>query len=208
MPDLAAHPMPEAATVPAALPLRPQHFYPVDEYLRFERRADSKHEYYAGAIYAMVGASEPHVLIVSNLIFCLRTRLRGRPGKVYATDMRLKVSPTGLYTYPDVMVVCGEAKLSDDGHDTLENPRLVVEVLSRSTETYDRVTKLKHYQSLESVTDYLLVAQDARRVEHHTRRADGSWARVEVTSNGKVVLPEIGCELPLDEIYEQIDLPA
>ncbi len=182
--------------------------YTVEEYLSFERGSPSKHEYYAGDIYAMVGATEPHVLIVTNLVVALSTRTRGRGCKVYANDMRLKVTPAGLYTYPDLIALCGQAKLSDDHHDTLENPQVVIEVLSPSTEAYDRGEKLEHYQRIDSLTDYLLVAQDTRRVEHHVRQPDGSWKQTAVSGAGVVSLPSIGCELPLDEIYERIELPA
>lgn len=182
--------------------------YTVEEYLDFERASPTKHEYLAGDIYAMVGASEPHVLIVTNLVFLLKLRFRGRPCKVYANDLRLKVAETGLYTYPDLIAICGEAKLSDGHHDMIENPQVVIEVFSPSTEEYDRGEKLDHYKQIESLTDALLVAQDARRVEHHARQADGSWKRSEVTGRGVVSLPSIGCEMPLDEIYEQIELPA
>ena len=193
---------------PAVPAVRPRRRYTVEEYLDFERASPTKHEYLAGDIYAMVGASEPHVLIVSNLIFLLRLRFRGRPCKVYANDLRLKVSQTGLYTYPDVIAICGEVKLSDSHHDMIENPQVVIEVLSPSTEEYDRGEKLDHYKQIESLTDALLVAQDVRRVEHHARQPDGSWRRSEVAGSGVISLPSIGCDLPLAEIYDQIELPA
>ena len=209
MPELT---VPSAAGRPESKPATPvarsRRRYTVEEYLDFERASPTKHESLAGDIYAMVGASEPHVLIVTNLVFLLKLRFRGRPCKVYANDLRLKVSDTGLYTYPDLIAICGETKLSDGHHDMIENPQVVIEVLSPSTEEYDRGEKLDHYKQIESLTDALLVAQDARRVEHHARRADGSWKRSEVTGRGVVSLPSIGCEMPLDEIYEQIELPA
>lgn len=209
MPELATPPTSERPPTNAlGTPRRPRYRYTVEEYLSFERRSPSKHEYFAGDIYAMVGATEPHVLIAGNVFFCLKAQLRGRPCKVYQSDMRLKVASSGLFTYPDVMALCGEAKLSDDHRDTIENPQVVVEVLSPSTEAYDRGEKLEHYAALPSLADCLLVAQDTRRVEHHARQPDGSWKRTEVAGAGAVSLPSIGCELPLADIYEQIDFPA
>lgn len=208
MPGVAAPPASERPLSAPAATGRPRYRYTVEEYLSFERGSPSKHEYYAGDIYAMVGATEPHVLIAGNTFFCLKAQLRGRPGKAYQSDMRLKVAPAGLFTYPDVMALCGEAQLSDDHRDTVENPQVVIEVLSPSTEAYDRGEKLEHYMRLDSLTDCLLVAQDTRRVEHHARQPDHSWKRNEVTGNGIVHLPSIGCELPLAEIYEQINLQA
>ena len=209
MPGLAAPPTPERPSPSLTVtPGRPVHCYTAEEYLAFERGSPSKHEYYAGGIYAMVGAIERHVLITGNVFFCLKSQLRGRPCKAYQSDMRLRIGPTGLYTYPDVMALCGEVKLSDGHRDTIENPQVVVEVSSPSTEAYDRGEKLEHYVRLDSLTDILLVAQDARRVEHHARQPDKSWKRNEITGNGTVSLPSIGCVLPLDEVYEQIELPA
>src|SRR5947208_218210 len=113
----------------------------VEEYLEFERAAELRHEYLAGEVFAMVGASEPHNLIVTNVVGELRQQLKSRPCKVYPTDMRVKVAPSGLYTYPDVVVVCGPAQFDDAQRDTLLNPTLLVEVLSASTEAYDRGDK-------------------------------------------------------------------
>ena len=209
MHDLASPPDTERRRVPEAGPFpRPQHHFTVDEYLAFERTSDSRHEYYAGNIYVMVGGTEPHNLIAGNAFYCLKSQLRSRPCKVYTSDMRLKIAPTGLYTYPDVMALCGEVKLADDCRDMIENPQIVVEVLSPSTEAYDRGTKLDHYKRLESVTDCILISQDARRVEHHARGTDGRWRKTNVTGSGIIRLASLGCEIPLDEIYDQIELPA
>src|SRR5206468_6291774 len=117
-------------------------------------------EYINGQIYAMSGASREHNLIVVNLIRELSSQLRGRPCEVYASDMRVKVRPTGMYTYPDVVAVCGEPRFEDEQVDTLVNPAVIVEVLSPSTEAYDRGQKFAHYRKLESLTEYVLVAQN------------------------------------------------
>ncbi|HEX6985850.1 MAG TPA: Uma2 family endonuclease [Planctomycetaceae bacterium] len=158
-----------------AVPGPPRYRYTVEEYLAFERGAPSKHEYFAGNIYAMTGASRRHVLIVTNLVTALTNRLADRPCEVYSNDMRLKVSSTGLYTYPDVMVACGEPRFEDAEIDTLLNPQVVVEILSRSTKDYDLGEKFEHYREVESITDYVLVSQDARRVERRSRQPNGAW---------------------------------
>ncbi|MGH7127171.1 MAG: Uma2 family endonuclease [Planctomycetaceae bacterium] len=187
----------------------PRHRYTVEEYLDFERGSDSKHEYYAGEIFAMVGASEPHVLIVTNVVIELGSQLKGRRCKVYSNDMRLKVGPTGLYTYPDVMAVCGEAEFDDAQFDTLLNPNVVIEAFSPSTEDYDRGAKFEHCRRVPSLTDYVLISQSTRRVEHYSRQADGGWLLTEVTAaDGVVQLKSIGCELRLGDIYDKIDLPG
>ncbi len=198
-----ASPLP--AVVPPMTPV-PRHRHSVAEYLDFERGAATKHEYYDGTIYAMTGATEPHNSILMNAAFALKSRLRGRRSKVYVSDMRLQVEPTGLYAYPDVMALCGDVNLAGDSRDMITNPQVVVEVLSPSTENYDRGGKFEHYRQLASVTDYLLISQDARRVERRARQADGTWQTTLTEGDGVVPLPAIGCELPLDELYEQVEL--
>lgn len=177
------------------------------DYLAFERRADYKSEYLAGEIFAMVGASEPHNLIVANVIAELRQQLKKRPCKVYPSDMRVKVSPTGLYTYPDVTVLCGQAQFDDERRDTLLNPTLIIEVLSDSTEGYDRGKKFEHYRKLESLTEYVLIAQDRCHIESYRRQSNGQWLLVEVTDpQSRIPLPAIDGELALAEVYDKVDL--
>lgn len=184
----------------------PRRHFTVEEYLNFERGVDTKHEYHDGEIFAMGGASEAHVLIVTNITGELRSQLKRRPCKVYSTDMRLKVSPTGLYTYPDVMAVCGDARIEGDDLDTLLNPTIVVEVLSESTEDYDRATKFDHYRKIGSLTDYLLVAQDKPEIEQRTRRPDGTWSSTQAAGlTAAVRLHSIGCELRLSEVYDKVE---
>jgi len=122
-----------------------------EEYLRLERQAEYKSEYLNGEIFAMSGASREHNLIAGNIVAELNQQLRAKPCEVYPSDMRLKVTATGLYTYPDVMVVCGEPKFEDKYVDTLLNPTLIVEVLSQSTERYDRIAKTSYYRTLDSL---------------------------------------------------------
>jgi Uma2 family endonuclease len=177
----------------------------VAEYLALERETAEKHEYFKGEIYAMGGASFSHALLTGNVTRELGNRLREKPCRVLPTDLRVKVSPTGLYTYPDVVVVCGEPKLEQPG-DTLLNPKLIVEVLSESTERKDRGWKFEQYQAIDSLTDFLLVAQDTPRLELFTREADGRWLYVaENRMEASVRLVSIGCELKLAEVYEKVE---
>jgi Uma2 family endonuclease len=178
-----------------------------EEYLAIERAAERKSEYLNGEMFLMSGASPRHVGIVTNLVRELSTALRGRPCWVFSTDLRLWVSPTGLYTYPDVLVGCGELRFADDRNDTLLNPSLVVEVLSQSTEDWDRGGKFAHYRTLDSVSDYLLVAQDRHHVELFSRQADGRWLFWETGGEGEAVeLPALGIRLSLAEIYARVDV--
>lgn len=189
--------------------LKQSPYFTVEEYLARERAADYKSEYFNGEIFAMAGASEPHVLIVNGIMARLYLQLEHRPCKVYSNDMRLKVSPTGLYTYPDVAVVCGEAQFDDGELDTLLNPTLIVEVLSNSTESYDRTTKFEHYSKLESLQEYLLVARNRPRVELFTKQDEGRWILAAFENLEDVVqLASIGCELALKDIYRKIDFDA
>jgi Uma2 family endonuclease len=138
----------------------------------------------------------------------LSRELKPQPCEVYPSDMRVRVSATGLYTYPDVVVVCGEPRLEDDEQDTLLNPSLIIEVLSPSTESYDRGKKFEHYRTLESLVEYLLVAQDEPRVEQFVRQPGGTWLFTATSGRDAVVhLPSLGCSLALAEIYDKVPLP-
>ena len=180
-----------------------------EEYLERERQAETKSEYFAGEVFAMAGAGEAHNLIVTNVIIALGTQLRKRPCKVYPSDMRVLVSPTGLYTYPDVVVVCGEPRFLDEKRDTLLNPTLLVEILSESTEAYDRGKKFEHYRQIESLQEYLLVSQVAPRVERFLRQEAGTWLFSEAKGlHATAELTSIQCRLPLAEVYEKVDAIA
>jgi Uma2 family endonuclease len=180
-----------------------------EEYLTLERQAEFKSEYYAGEVFAMAGASARHALIVTNLVRELSTQFKRRPCNVYSNDLRVRISATGLYTYPDVVVVCGEPQWADDQKDTLLNPTLIVEVLSESTKDYDRGGKWEHYRRLESLTEYVLVAQDKVHVEHYIRQADNQWLLSETNDVADTIhLPSIRCELALTEVYDKVELPG
>jgi Uma2 family endonuclease len=177
------------------------------EYLAFERASDVKHQYDAGEIFAMAGATERHNLIAGNVFASLHRQLRRHPYNVYPSDMRVKLPSLSIYTYPDVTVVCGGAELEDETLDTLLNPTVVVEVLSPSTESYDRGRKSQGFRSLPSLREYLLIAQDAVHVEQYVRQPDGRWILSEEASlGGTIHLASIGCDLEVAEIYEKTDL--
>lgn len=176
-----------------------------EEYLEIERRAERKSEYYKGEMFAMAGASPKHVLIVTNLVAELRQPLKNKPCLVYSVDLRLRVTATGLYTYPDVIVVCGAAEFADDQQDTLLNPTLVIEVLSESTQDYDRGRKFEHYRTVPSLVDYLTVAQDRPHVEHSYRQ-DSHWTLVDYDGlTQSIHLASIDVVLPLAEVYDKVE---
>ena len=176
------------------------------EYLAFERvQTDAKHEYLHGEITAMSGASLVHNIIVTNLVINIGTQMRGRPCNVFSSDMRVKIPATGLYTYPDIAALCGVPQLEDAAADTLLNPSVIIEVLSPSTEAYDRGTKFAHYQTIGSLQEYVLVAQDKPRIEIFRRQENGDWLySVAQTPEATVRLDVINCELALAEVYEGV----
>jgi len=177
-----------------------------EQYLEIERQAEYKSEYFNGEIFAFAGATENHVVIVGNISAAFHTQLRKKECKVYTNDMRVKVDITRLYTYPDVVVVCDKPKFEDDAHDTLLNPTVLIEVLSPSTEDYDRGAKFEHYRTIRSLSDYILVAQHKIHVERYVRQSDRSWLFSEFKSaNDKFQIQSIGCELSVAEIYEKIE---
>ncbi len=178
------------------------------EYLEFERISEIKHEFLDGEIFAMSGASRPHNLICVNLIRMISTQFRGGDCEVYPSDMRVKIS-AGKYTYPDVSVVCGDATFIDDDLETLTNPSIIIEVLSPSTEGYDRGKKFQHYRKMPSLQEYILVAQDHIHLEHYKLQADGVWGLVDLEGAQAVLeFSTIPCTLPLTEIYERVTFPG
>jgi Uma2 family endonuclease len=198
-----------------------------EEYLETERASQHKSEYRDGRVLAMTGASREHNLIAVNIVCELRTQLAGRPCEAYVSDMRVQVRSTGLYTYPDVVVVCGEPQFEDRHVDTLLNPTVIFEVLSPSTEAYDRGEKFAHYRRLESLTDYVLVTEERARVEHYVRLPDdqtpasvtgifrgddtagGYWILSEISDpEGNLRLSSIDCDLAVRSIYERITFPV
>lgn len=176
-----------------------------EEYLALERTADIKSEYLDGEMFAMSGASRWHNLITGNLTGELSTQLKKCPCEVYSSDLRVHIPATGLYTYPDVAVVCGEPRFEDEQLDTLLNPRILVEVLSPTTEGYDRGKKFEHYQSIDSLAEYLLVDQTRPRVEHYVRQDGNQWLLTVFEGlQATVTLPSIQCGLALAEVYDKV----
>ena len=187
------------------MPQLAESFITPADYLGRERRSEVRSEYLNGRIYAMSGASREHNRITINLSAMLHSRLKGKPCEPFSGDLRVKVSPTGLYTYPDVIVACGESLFEDEHVDTLLDPTVIIEVLSDSTEAYDRGEKFAHYRALESLTDYLLVAQDRPRIEHFVRQLDSRWLySVTDRLDKQVEIATIDCVLPLAEVYERV----
>jgi Uma2 family endonuclease len=186
---------------------QPKTLLTAEQYLEIERAAESKSEFFGGEMFAMAGAGESHNRLVWNLIALLGPQLRSGPCQGYPSDMRVRVSPTGLYTYPDVAVVCGEAQFLDGRKDTLLNPGLIAEVLSPSTEAYDRGRKFEHYRSIASLNQYLLVASERVHVDLYTRRADGQWLFTSADgADGAIDLTSVGCQVTLAALYEDVAL--
>lgn len=176
-----------------------------EDYLTTERAAEMRSEYHDGEVFAMAGASYAHNLIVANLIAALRPRLRGGSCAVLPSDLRLWIEASRRYVYPDVTVVCGDPRFTDEHRDTLTNPIVLVEVLSKATEAYDRGEKFELYRTLPSFAEYLLFAQDRPHCEHFVRQPGDRWLLTEEHRlDVPLELASIGCELTLEEVYEEI----
>jgi len=181
----------------------PKTFVTPEEYLERERKAECKSEYYNGGIFAMSGVSRKHDGIAMMLQFLIAGHLRGKSCRPYSAEVRVLAQPSGLYTYPDLSVVCGKPQYADSDVDTLINPILLVEVLSPSTEVYDRGQKAKLYRAIPSLQELLLVSQETYEVELYRRQPDGSWSIVSVTGlDASMELASIGYTLHLRELYE------
>jgi Uma2 family endonuclease len=179
-------------------------FISPEQYLEIEREAEHRSEYLNGGMFAMAGASRSHGRIVVNTTACLWHQLRGGPCEVAMTDLRLSIKAVNVYTYPDIMVTCGPAGLADE-QDIVTNPRFIAEVLSDSTKNYDRGEKFRFYRTIPGFSEYLLLAQDSIRAEHHQRQPDGSWIFREFTSpDRQIELASIECRLGLGALYERV----
>lgn len=188
--------------------------YTVDDYLAIERESDERHMYLDGEIYAMAGESDAHGDISVNIVISLGNQLKGKPCRVKTKDTKVRSGPTpmagkstsGLFSYPDVMVVCGESEFHDAYKDVLLNPSVIVEVLSEGTETFDRGEKFRRYRKWNpTLRDYILVSQDKPQVEHFARQADDSWSyHCQEGLDKQVIIASIQCVLKLVELYEGI----
>ena len=188
---------------------QPKSFLTPEQYLEIERKAEFKSEYFRGEMFAMSGANRAHSLLTTNLIGHLYPQLANRDCELYSSQMRLRVTPTGLYTYPDFVAVRGKPQFIDDQVDTVLDPIFIAEILSPATEAYDRGRKFEHYRSLESLSEYLLVAQDRVAVDLYTRQANGLWL---LTGAGwpedTLELRSIECQLSIAELYRKVPLPG
>jgi Uma2 family endonuclease len=186
---------------------QPKTFLTPEQYLEIERKAEYKSEYYNGEMFAMAGAREAHNLITMNLGAQIHAQLRSGPCRVYSSDMRVSVSPTGLYTYPDIVVACESPRFLDGERDTLLNPTLIVEVLSPSTEAYDRGRKFGHYRTIESLNEYLMVSSERVGAELFTRQTDGAWLLTAASEiQDTLHLSATGCRLALADLYAKVEL--
>jgi Uma2 family endonuclease len=188
---------------------QPQPRLTPEQYLQAERAAESRSEYYNGRVYAMPAGSYQHSQIIGNLIGELHAALKKRACSVGANDLRLRVSPEGLYTYPNVVVICGDPQFADDQRDTLLNPTLIVEVLSPSTEAYHRGVKSAQYRTIKSLEEYVLVAQAEPRVEVFRRQPGGHWLLSEAVGLDAVARFEsLDCVIKLGDIYDKVTFNA
>ena len=182
-------------------------FFTPEEYLALERSAPFKSEYHDGEIFAMSGVSREHNRIALNFASRLNSQFTDGPCEAFIADMRVRVTRTDLYTYPDVVAVCGEARFEDDEVDTLLNPILVVEVLSPSTEGYDRGKKFGHYRRIDSLREYVLISQDRACVEQYTLQED-RWVLKESNRRDDVLrLTSVGSEISLRDLYARVEVP-
>ena len=185
---------------------QPQRRYTLEEYLALERASEVKYEYWQGEVFAMSGASPAHVQIQVNLITLLQSQLRGRPCRMFSSDMRLKVPSFPPYRYPDLSGLCGEPAFeSIDGLEVLTNPTLIVEILSPTTEAFDRGDKFTHYKSILSFTEYLLIAQHRPHVGQYVKQSPEVWSYRECNDLAACLhLPSLECRLVVEELYQDV----
>ena len=178
-----------------------------EEYLASERQAEVKSEFFDGETFAMAGASREHNQIASNIVRVLGNQFLEKPCSVYSSDMKVKMGEIQKYTYPDVVVSCDKEEFEDETNDVLLNPIVIFEILSDSTEAYDRGEKFAHYQLLDSLVEYILVSQYSCRVEKFQRRDDNAWIYSAFQEMEDIVkLESVSCELPVSEIFRKVNL--
>lgn len=186
----------------------PRRHYTFHDYLMLEEGANVRHEFLDGEIYAMAGGTPQHAAISMNVGTALNVQLRGKPCRVHSSDLRIRVRATGLVAYPDVSVICGHVERDPEDGNTIVNPVILVEVLSPSTEEYDRYEKLSHYKRIASLQEVLLVAHSQKEVEHWRRGPDGQWVSSRKGSKDLIELTSVGCTLEVDDIYRDELEPA
>ncbi len=180
--------------------------YTEQEYLELERKAEYKSEFFGGEIFAMAGTTNPHNIITVNFLILLGTKLKGKGCRPYGSDMRVHTPINSLYAYPDISVVCGEKKFLDNVFDTLLNPAFICEVLSKSTADYDTGGKFMRYRSIESLKEYWVISSLEFRLQKFVKQTNGSWLLTETTNvNDTVLIESLGEEVPLSEVYFEVD---
>lgn len=186
---------------------QPSHSMSVAEYLAFEHGQLDKHEYFEGNIYLQAGASVAHNLICANIIAALRPQLRGSSCRIYPSDIRIKIPQRPHYVYADISIICGTPMLDDVDPETVRNPKVIIEILSPSTEDYDRGRKFQAYRRISELEEYILIAQESVRVEHFVRQTTTMWTMTEYSALAAMIdLPSIRITLPVRAIYEDLDL--
>lgn len=187
----------------------------VDEYLAMERAAEERHEYLDGEVIALAGESDAHGDASVNVVASLATQLKGKPCRVRTKETKVRSGPIpmsgqskrGLFSYPDILVVCGELEHHDSHRDVILNPKVIIEILSESTEAFDRGAKFERYQKHNpTLTDYILISQDKPQVEHFRRKSDGEWAyRLQSGLKARVEIKSIRCTLKLADVYDRVE---
>ena len=191
----------------SALELQERYYTP-EEYLALERDAEFKSEYFEGGIFVMQGASDPHTIININVGGEFYLQLKGSSCVARSSDMKVRSEDEGLFCYPDLTVVCGQARFHDGTKDVLINPTLLVEILSPSSEAFDRGKKFAKYKQLESFTDYLLIAQDEPQIDHFIKQANGDWLQKSFSGlNAAVSIASVNCLLRLADVYGNVTFP-
>ena len=190
------------------MPLAQRHpVFSVKDYLDFERYTPEKHEFLDGSVYAMAGESPTHSTICFNLYTNIGSQLRGKRCRGFSPNMKVATNDKGLYSYPDLAVVCGKPVYHDEKGDVLLNPTVIFEVLSPSTESYDRGEKFLRYTNfIETLQDYVLISQDEPLIEHYAKQENGGWKKTEIRGlDANLRLDSVECEIPLDELYDLIE---
>jgi Uma2 family endonuclease len=184
--------------------------YTLDDYVELEKTSEERLEFWDGNVWSMSGASLPHNQVQGNIYFALRSKLQGKACSIFSSDMRIKVPVYSPYRYPDLSALCGEAEVEKfEGLDVLINPQLIVEILSDSTEAFDRGDKFTYYKSIESFVEYLLIAQRRPHVTQYVKQADKSWSYREVNElSEKIYVASLDCELKLEELYQDVVFPS
>jgi Uma2 family endonuclease len=179
-----------------------------EAYLALERESDERHEYIAGEVFAMAGGTETHALIIGNLIAALHSPTRRRGCRIYPGDVRIAISAIDIYTFPDVSLVCGQPQHEENRRDILLNPKVVIEVLSPSTERYERGQKFHQYQHIPSLDAYILVAQELPLIEQYVRHSEQEWLYSAARGlDATLALPTLECSLALADAYDLVEFP-